>query len=80
MITTVQIRLIADTRDEALAAIAELRNYVGNARISLASPREGRKGRQWLAYGTFQFESGESPTVVALAPATGPTTRLRRRT
>lgn len=84
-ITTVQIRLIADSEADARNAIDDLRNYVGSARIAINSPRPGRPvdGRsQWLAYGTFQFDTGEPPTVVApvpplaAPPATGPTTKL----
>jgi hypothetical protein len=74
VITTVQIRLIADSEAEARAAITELRNFVGSARIALSSPQEGRKGG-WLTYGTFQFDVDELPTVVAPA-STGPTTRI----
>jgi hypothetical protein len=79
MITTVSIRLIAESEAEARAAITELRGSVGSARIALSSPRKGRKGVEWLAYGTFQFEREEPPTVVAPAVATGPTIRLRKR-
>lgn len=96
MITTVQIRLIADSRDEALAAIAELRQTIGTSRISINSPRQGRDkagdgNPPWLAYGTFQFDREEPPTVVAPpalvarksqaktpAATTGPTKRLRK--
>ena len=76
MITVVSLRLIASSEAEAQAAIAELRNYVGSARIALSSPQKGRKSDQWLAYGMFQFERVEPPTIVAPAPTTGPTTRI----
>jgi hypothetical protein len=75
-IATVQIRLLADSEAEARAAIEALRSAVGAARIALSSPREGRKGSQWLTYGTFQCETDEPPTISAPPPATGPTTRL----
>lgn len=74
-ITTVQVRIIADTRDEALSAIAELRSLCGTTRIIIGSPSEGRKG-QFLAYGSFQFEGSEPPTITAPPAATGKTQRL----
>lgn len=54
MTTTVQIRLIAATQDEAAAASQALRDAAGSARLSLAPPQEGRRG-QWLVYGSFAF-------------------------
>jgi hypothetical protein len=77
MITAVSIRLIASSEAEAQAAITELRNYVGSARIALSKPERGRKGDQWLSYGMFQFDRDEPTTIVAPAPATGKTRKLR---
>jgi hypothetical protein len=81
-ITTVQIRLIADSEAEARAAIEALRNAVGAARIAIHSPRTGKRDDQWLAYGTFQFDPDEPTTItvpamsISATATTGPTTRL----
>lgn len=73
MIATVQIRIIAETREQADAAITALRRHIGTAHVSITAPRQGRKGDEYLAYGTFQCEV---PEETATAPATGPTQRL----
>jgi len=71
MFKTAQIRIIADTQEEAQQAIAALRDAIGTARVAINSPRQGRDkaggGKPpWLAYGTFQFE------IAAPAPRQGP--------
>lgn len=76
MISTVQIRLIAGSEAEARAAIEALRSAVGAARIAFQAPRLGHRDDQWLAYGTFQFDADEPPTITVPPAATGPTTRL----
>jgi hypothetical protein len=73
MIKVIQLRLVAENEADALAAIEALRQSVGTARVALSSPYEGRKG-DWLSYGTLQVEDA------APIAATGPTTRLRRKT
>jgi len=71
VIKVVQLRIIAESEADAHAAIEALRSSIGSARVALSSPHAGRKGG-YLAYGTLQIEEA------APAPATGPTTRLRR--
>jgi hypothetical protein len=71
MIKVVQLRLVAETQADALAAIGALRSSIGSARVALSSPYEGRKGG-WLSYGTLQVEDA-----VPIA-ATGKTTKLKR--
>jgi hypothetical protein len=78
VIKVVQVRLVAETQADALAAIESLRESVGSARVALSSPHEGRKGG-WLAYGTLQVEI-EPPAATGPADrlaATGKTTRRR---
>ena len=83
MIKTAQIRIIADTQEEAQQAIAALKDAIGMARVAINSPRQGRDkagdGKPpWLAYGTFQFEAA-APTpqrpVAQPKAATGTTRR-----
>lgn len=77
MITTVQIRIIAPDERTAKLAIAALQTSVGSARIALTAPRRGRKGDEYLTYGTFQIDDDTTLTVEAPAPAaTGPTQQL----
>jgi hypothetical protein len=76
VIKTVQIRIIAPDERTAQLAIAALQNSVGSARIALATPRQGRRGDEYLTYGTFQIDDETTVTIEAPAAATGPTTRL----
>lgn len=77
MIKTVQIRIIAPDQRTAELAIAALQNSVGSARVALTTPRRGRKGSEYLTYGTLQVDDETTITIEAPAPAaTGPTTRL----
>jgi hypothetical protein len=76
MIKTVQIRIIAPDEATAKLAIAALQNSVGSARIALAAPHKGRRGDEYLTYGTFQIDDETTLTIEAPAAATGPTTRL----
>lgn len=75
MIKTVQIRIIAPDEATAKLAIAALREHVGSARIALAAPHRGRKGSEYLTYGTLQVDDDTTLTIEAPA-ATGPTTRI----
>ena len=91
MIKTVQIRIIAPDSRTAQLAIAALQNSVGSARVALTTPRQGRKGDEWLTYGTFQVDdqttlsiegSARKPRAVTVPttkqkPATGKTTKLK---
>ncbi len=75
MIKVIQLRLVAETQGDALAAIEMLIFGVGSARIAISPPREGRKG-QWLSYGTVQVDELASQYASGRA-VTGPTTRRR---
>jgi hypothetical protein len=77
MIRVIQLRLVAETEADALAAIEMLVDGVGSARIAISAPREGRKG-QWLSYGSVQVDELASQYATGRA-VTGPTTRLRKR-
>jgi hypothetical protein len=79
VIKVVQIRLVAETEADALAAIEMLVDGVGSVRLALSTPHEGRKGG-WLSYGTLQVDSENARYAAERAAATGPTTRLRKRT
>lgn len=81
MIRTVSIRVIAPDRRTAELACAALQSAVGSSRIALGAPRQGRKGDEYLSYGTFQIDDETTLTIEAPAPApaTGPTTRLKTR-
>lgn len=72
-VSTVQIRIIADSEAEAEAAIAALRDGLGSSRVAITSPRQGRKGSEWLAYGTLQIETPDAEP----SAYTGKTRRLR---
>jgi hypothetical protein len=56
MIKVIQLRLVAETQADAIAAITALRDAIGSSRVALSSPHEGRKGG-WLSYGTLQVEA-----------------------
>ncbi|HEU5103251.1 MAG TPA: hypothetical protein VFU22_29725, partial [Roseiflexaceae bacterium] len=42
---------------------AALQNSVGSARIALTTPRKGRKGDEYLTYGTFQIDDETTLTI-----------------
>ena len=72
MLKIIQLRLVAETDADALAAIVALRDAVGSARVALSTPIHGRKG-SWLAYGTLPIEDA------APAAATDRTMQLCKR-
>lgn len=75
---TVSIRLLGDEQG-VRAAIAELEAELG-LRVHFPSPQRGRKGNEWLSYGTLTVPAAEIPTTTAEPTAyTGPTKRLGRR-
>jgi hypothetical protein len=76
VIKTVQIRIIAPDARTAELAIAALQNSVGSARVALTTPRKGRKGDEYLTYGTLQVDTQTTVTIEVPAPATGATERL----
>ena len=77
MIKTVQIRIIAPDERSAELAIKALQQSVDTARVVLTTPRKGRKGDEYLTYGTLQIGNETSVEIVAPAlAATGDTTRL----
>jgi len=80
VIKTVSIRIIAPDAATAELAIAALQNSVGSARVALSRPRLGRRGEEYLTYGTLQVDDQTTVTIEALeAPAaTGKTTKLAR--
>lgn len=81
MIKTVQIRIIAPDQRTAELAIVALQNTVGSARVALTAPRKGRKGDEYLTYGTLQVDDETMITIEGPPPAaaTGVTKRLSRR-
>ncbi len=75
---TVQIRLVG-TEEAVRAAIVELEGNLG-VRCQIPPPRKGRKGDEWLAYGTLVAPDTNIPTTSAAVQAyTGVTRRLGRR-
>ena len=53
-VTCVELRIVAESERAAQAAIRQLRECAGAARVTFDRPSVGRNG-DWLAYGTFEF-------------------------